>query len=302
MRLDPHIDRATWDIALATRPAALQQDWCYGQAMASLGAGVKRVGLLDGQTLVGLAQFTNRRMGGLVSMAACTRGPVWLGDVDAETRADGYRALKSGLDLGWPRVTLVSPDETVPAGVNRMKRVMTGYSTVMLDLRPSEDKLRAGLHPKWRNSLKAAGKVRFDIVRNGTKPAQLAWLMGAEEAQRQDRGYRATPAALVPAYLDAKGDRDAALVLRADIGKTKAAAMLFLVHGCAATYHMGWLNREVKAPGAHNLLMWDAIRRLREMGVLQLDLGGVNTVSGAGIARFKIGTGGEVVTRGGSWT
>ena len=43
-------------------------------------------------------------------------------------------------------------------------------------------------------------------------------------------------------------------------------------------------------------MLWQAMDLLRQRGVVQLDLGGVNTVSGAGIARFKIGTGGRVVT------
>ena len=52
----------------------------------------------------------------------------------------------------------------------------------------------------------------------------------------------------------------------------------------------------MKNLGAHNLLLWRAMLALRERGVRVLDLGGVDTGRGAGLARFKIGTGGEVVT------
>ena len=37
--------------------------------------------------------------------------------------------------------------------------------------------------------------------------------------------------------------------------------------------------------------------RLKEEGYSVLDLGGVNTASGAGIARFKLGTGGSLIQR-----
>jgi lipid II:glycine glycyltransferase (peptidoglycan interpeptide bridge formation enzyme) len=72
--------------------------------------------------------------------------------------------------------------------------------------------------------------------------------------------------------------------------------MLFLVHGEAATYQIGWVGDAGRDLGAHNLLLWQAILKLRERGVRVLDLGGVDTARGAGLARFKIGTGGEVVT------
>jgi hypothetical protein len=262
---------------------------------------VRRVGILDGNTLVGLAQFTTRRIAGVVHTALCSRGPVWLAEVDSAGRAEIFRAFRRGLGLGWPRVTLVSPDEAHPAGVERMKRVMTGYSTVLLDLTQDMEALRAGLDGKWRNRLNAAEKANLRIQQNGTKPAQYRWLLETEEGQRTSRGYRATPASLVPAYAEAKGDRSGLLILRADDGRRKTAAMLFLIHGRAATYHIGWTDETGRASGAHNLVLWHAVQALRERGAVQLDLGGVNTVSGAGIARFKIGTGGRVVTLGGTY-
>ena len=301
MKLDPEISRPVWDAALAQAPAALQQDWCYGEAMRGLGADVRRVGLVERGTLIGLAQFTARRIGGVVSMAVCTRGPVWLEPVDEGLARKAHSALKSGLGLGWPRITLVTPDAVNPVGVRGMKRVMTGYSTVLLDLERTDEDLRAALDGKWRNRLNSAEKASFQVRENSTKIAQYRWILETEEGQRQARGYRATPASLVPAYVEAKQDRNSLLILRADEGKSKTAAMMFLIHGCAATYHMGWASETGRKSGAHNRLLWEALGHLRSRGVRQLDLGGVNTVSGAGIARFKLGTGGRVVTLGGTY-
>ena len=89
--------------------------------------------------------------------------------------------------------------------------------------------------------------------------------------------------------------------MRADQGKDKVAAMLFLVHGTAATYHVGWSNDAGRDTNAHNLLLWRAFHELKERGVKQLDLGGINTRSLAGISRFKIGSGGQVVTYAGTF-
>ena len=48
--------------------------------------------------------------------------------------------------------------------------------------------------------------------------------------------------------------------------------------------------------------MWSkAMEELKARGIRRLDLGGVNTIRSAGIARFKMSTGGEVVTLAGTY-
>ncbi|MHA6287770.1 lipid II:glycine glycyltransferase FemX [Maricaulis sp. CAU 1757] len=301
MHLETAIDRATWDAALQDRVASLQQDWAYGQAIAGLGAGVSRVGIYINNQLVGLAQFTHRRMVGLVSVAVCTRGPVWLGDIDRKRKAEIHAALKRELGLARPRAILVSPDEEDAHGVERLTRVMTGYSTVLIDLQQEEDELRRRLDGKWRNQLASAERSSLSVQRNGSKPAQYRWLLQTEDGQRVSKGYQATPTELIPAFVEAKNERDSLLILRADEGREKVAAMLFLVHGAAATYHLGWNSAAGRKSGAHNLLLWHAMKALKERGVKSLDLGGVNTAHGAGIARFKLATGGRVVTLAGTY-
>ena len=298
MQIDLAIKQPTWDLALTATPAALQQDWSYGEAVTRLGGQVIRAGLIEDGVLVGLAQFTVRKIAGLVTMALCTRGPVWLEALPDTVKAKAYASLKTGLGLLWPRIVMFTPDEE---GADGARRVMTGHSTVMLDLDQTTEILRSGLEQKWRNNLNAAVKSDLKVVQGGAKLSQYRWLLASEEGQRAARGYRATPAALVPEFVEAQGNRDSLLILRVDEGKQRRAAMLFLIHGCAATYQIGWLDHENAPRGAHNLLLWQALQHLQKRGVRQLDLGGVNTTSGAGIARFKIGTGGRVTTLAGTF-
>ena len=75
MQIDLDIGRPTWDLALMARPAALQQDWSYGDAVRALGGTVLRAGLVADGVLIGVAQFTSRKIAGVVDMALCTRGP-----------------------------------------------------------------------------------------------------------------------------------------------------------------------------------------------------------------------------------
>ena len=115
------------------------------------------------------------------------------------------------------------------------------------------------------------------------------------------------PLELTERWQDAKaeganGDRGAGLaVFRADLGRDPAAGMLFLIHGRRATYHVGWTSDAGRDNAAHNLILWSAMKELKAKGVAVLDLGGVNTQSGAGIARFKLETGGAVLQRAGAY-
>jgi lipid II:glycine glycyltransferase (peptidoglycan interpeptide bridge formation enzyme) len=301
MDIDLNPDRKTWDAALRAQPAALQQDWAYGAALEAIGAQVIRAACHDNGRLVALAQITTRKIGFVLSLAVCTRGPVWIGDVDDATKACVFDALKTRIKLPRPRAVMFTPDGSDCTGTKRMKKVMTGFSTVLLDLDQDPDQLRKGFHGKWRNRLVSAEKSALSVQQNGAKPGQYRWLLDTEEGQRAARGYRATPSDMVPAFVEARGSRDALLIMRADLEREKAAAMMFLVHGSRATYHMGWSNETGRKLGAHNLLLWSALPELRARGVSQLDLGGLNTTTGAGIARFKIGTGGDVVTFAGTF-
>jgi hypothetical protein len=172
---------------------------------------------------------------------------------------------------------------------------------VLVDLSGSEEALRAALDGKWRNRLKAAEASALRVSRVGAKLRQYQFILDREEGQRARKGYQALPAALVPAYQAASADRDAVIALRADLGRACVAAMLFLKHGRAATYHMGWADAEGRRLNAHNLLLFEGYRVLKTAGVDQLDLGGVDTEDGAGLARFKLGAGGVPHTPAGTF-
>jgi hypothetical protein len=251
-----------------------------------------------------MAQFTVRRLAGLCSLALCSRGPVWRGGTSPAIRQAAIGRLRATLPMRWPRVCLVSPDDPDPAaaGLAGRHRMVTGYATVTLDLRPDPAGLRESLHGKWRNRLATAEKSPLRVQIMGTKPAQVQWLIDRDQAQQQHRGYQSLPADFVPTWQAVADEpRDTMMGLRADLGRDAAAAMLFLLHGRSATYYIGWSDDAGREHGAHNLLLWQAMLALRERGIEALDLGGIDTQRGAGIARFKIGSGGRVETFSGTW-
>ncbi|MEO1330849.1 MAG: GNAT family N-acetyltransferase [Pseudomonadota bacterium] len=293
--------RARWDKLHSAAGAALQQDWAFGDAFATFGNRALRAeAQVDGRT-VALAQFSVRSLGGFAEWALCTRGPVWLGAEDPDLRAEVIRRLRRDAPLKRPKASFFTPDEPDRPEIRAfwrgagLRRVMTGYSTVLVNLGQRLEDLRAGLHKKWRNRLTQAEAAPVTVRAAPAKLSRYAWLLREEEKQRSERGYAALPTALTPAYAQ-RGGSDRLTLLEAVHRGRPIAAMLFLRHGQAATYHIGWSDADGRRLGAHNLLLWSAFERLQAAGVRVLDLGGVDTERGAGLARFKLGAGGEVTT------
>jgi hypothetical protein len=293
------IDRPAWDKAHAEAGGALQQDWAYGTSLTVPGVTCHRAEvILDGET-VALAQFICRRYGFVLSVALCTRGPLWLTPVAADVRARIYQHIKRSLPLPRPRLALFSPEITDPtdASVARLMRVMTGYSTLFIDLTRSGEQLRAELDARWRNRLGAAEKSGITIVNDEVAPEYVKWLLTAELAQRAEKSFHGLPVAFVERYIQAgTTTKQTALILHAEHQQKRIAAMLFLLHGRVATYHMGWADQTGRETNAHKLILWRAFEILRARGFTTLDMGGVNTHDLPGISRFKLGMGGTVVT------
>ncbi len=295
-----------WEGFSREHGAALQQSWLYGEALARLGVRVHRVQASQDGKVVAVAQFMCRRIPGYLTLASCTRGPVWQVNLAALDRHELFRRLRREIPTPRLRVTLFSPDQTAEeiqaAEIKGMLRVMTGYSTVMLDLRQPVDVLRAALEGRWRNRLvKAEGERKLQVFTNSSL-TKCRELLEREASQRQARNFQGLPTDFVQAWIDAAGSPAAAFLLsRADFEGKTIAAMLFLLHGSVATYHIGWADDKGRELNAHNVLLWRAMAALRERQVQTLDLGGVNTRSLPGISRFKLGTGGAVRTLAGTY-
>ncbi len=289
----------------APGPTAYQQHWAYGEAAKELGGEVARAIIYDGDTPVALYQALQRKIW-KASLWLGMRGPVWLKDnLPIEQKASIYRQLRNGYPARWPSFHLLMPEEEeeedgtlVQAG---LRRIITGYATVIIDLSQEKDALMVALDGKWRNRLRTVQKSDIVIHKVGYKPAAYHWILMAEAAQRARIRYAALTPELVPIYQSHAG-KDSVIALRAEWKGQDIAAMLCLIHGHSATYHIGWSNAKGKEYNAHNLLLWEMICLLKKHGIRWFDLGGVNTEhDSAGIARFKIGTGGKVIQLTGSY-
>ena len=175
------------------------------------------------------------------------------------------------------------------------RQIMTAAHIAELDLAQPPDALRAAMHGKWRNRLVAAqAKHEHSVSHCAFEPSRDAWLLKAEAAQQKRRRYRALPPALTLAMSQAAPD-----ALR--IFTCCDAAMLFVLHGRRASYHIGFSGPQGRAASAHNRLLDAAMQTLPAFGIRWLELGTVDTEHSAGLARFKLGSGAQVRTLGGTW-
>ena len=297
-------DVDVWDQAHAAAAGPLQQDWAYGSTMVSLGARVLRARVEADGVVVAQAQFIVRQYSKFLSFALCTRGPMWLQPLAAHDKAQVYRRLRQSLPLGGLRFMVVTPDETLSEdlGLPRFRRVMTGYSTVLLDISQPLDVLRANLDSRWRQPLSHAESAGLNVQRMGTNPGQYRWLLDAEMQQRAERNIDGMPLVWFERYAESRKQPSRNLLsLRADMARDRLAGMMFLIHGQAATYQVGWTTQAGRETNAHHLMLWRGIEALQERGVRLLDLGGINTQRSAGVARFKMATGGTVKQLAGSY-
>jgi lipid II:glycine glycyltransferase (peptidoglycan interpeptide bridge formation enzyme) len=297
-------DMATWDQAHAQAAGALQQDWAYGSTRVAMGSSVLRAVVHADGAPVAMAQFIVRRFGRWAGFALCSRGPIWLQALSGSDKAQSYKAMRQSIPLPGLRFLMITPDEPQsPAlGLPHLRRIMTGYATVMLDISQPMDALRTNLDPRWRSPLSGAEKSELSIHRMGTNPGQYRWLLDADMQQRVTRGFQGYPDIFFERYAESrKQPSKNILSIRADLGRDRVAAMMFMLHGEAATYQVGWTSDAGRSLHAHHLILWKGIEELKERGIRQLDLGGVNTGRSAGIARFKMATGGVVKVLAGSY-
>ena len=302
------VEAPEWDALHRLAAGSLQQSWRYGQAMQALGIPCLRAGVHDGDhQLVGAAQFLCQRLPWIVRSALCSRGPLWHPACAAAQRAQAIGLIRSSLPLRRPRVAIFTPEldereaEREGNPCAGLRRVMTGYSTVLVDLRRSATDLRRRLDGNWRNRLSAVERSGLEVLDESGDDGAHEFIVAAEWDQRRRRGYFSLPRAFVAAWRAAGAGDSGTLLLSARQSGERVASALFLVHGRTATYHLGWTGPAGRQSHAHNLLLWRAFLELQAHGVDFLDLGGVETVREPGIARFKIGTGGRVCTFVGSY-
>lgn len=259
--------------------AALPQHPLFFRSLALMGASPDLIGTDDGPVIV-----VRRRFGPL-RLAAALRAP--------PLSAPSLRHLRrNGVRLCEPE----GPGNLRDAG---FRQVVTGASIAELDLSGDARARRARMDRKWRGHLNRAERAGLTLRDGAFAGRDAVWLVARELAQRRARRYRTLHPDFARAW--ATADPGAARLFVAEQEGERIAAMLFLIHGSAASYHIGWSGAAGRAVSAHHLLLARAGDWLAERGVGRIDLGTVDTGASPGLARFKLGSGARLRLLGGSW-
>ena len=295
-------DATAWDALLARRARApLEQSWAFGEAAAATrGWTTRRYQVGEGGTAYAMLQVSERRILGAVTLARLIRGPLWLGESPRPEELEAlYHAVRRHYrprrlrPLLWTPELPEDPGSEALLGRLGLRRMVTGYSTAWLDLRRSESELRAALHGKWRNALKAAEGAGLEIVCDDA--GALDWLLDRYDAKRRGRRFVAPDSAFVRSLVAALPSADRLCILQARLDGLPISGALFICHGGSATYEIAWSGPEGRRFEAQSLVLWRALLELKRRGMHWLDLGGL-TPAAAGLARFKLGLGAEPVT------
>ena len=302
-----------WDERFRTiRRSTLLQHFPFAQANRAVNQTGARHGIIriDGNE-AGLVQLSEVGViRNLFHAVSLDRGPLWFdGFGTAEHISAFFTAFARQFPRRMGRKIRLLPEvrdtsrnrRAVAASGFARRETMPGYETIWVDLTAPPDTLRANLNGKWRNILSKAERsgLEVDVDFEGESAA------GFLASYRQDRtakGYDGPSLKLLVELFRYMIPRREAVILNACAGGETVAAILVLVHGASATYQVGWTTPDGRRLGAHHRLLWQAMLTLRDAGISDFDLGGVNDATAAGVKRFKQGLGGTDVTLAGYYS
>jgi lipid II:glycine glycyltransferase (peptidoglycan interpeptide bridge formation enzyme) len=228
------------------------------------------------------------------------RGPLWFQDNPPKEYLDQFASLFAKT---FPRRILRrrrwlpewknSEEARTTLAKHGFKSKSQTYETIWLDLERSLPSIRAGLKQKWRNALNKGERAKLDIQVDWSG-ATTKLFLSFYERDRLEKKYRGRTVKFIAEEITTAKVFKEVLILWAIKDKKPAAGILVLLHGHSASYRVGWTTPAGRNCNAHNVLLWEAIKILKDVDIHQFDLGGVEPQTADGLTRFKAGLGGDV--------
>lgn len=284
------VTEETWyDIMRRVGQSTLTQDWSYGGVKASEeGWKVERALIRCGGKVVGGVQVLVKYH----AVVRGNRGPLLLPEYRTpENVLSVIRQVKKrfGFKVYFWQTDLVNTPVVWNHLVNHSWYLYgrQGARSAWVDLRVSEESLRKGLKSKWRNQMTSAEKSGMQFAEWKDHFTEVISLYEENMRRKQFQGI---PVTLLKALFQQKNCPLVAYSVRNREGELLAFDVVY-IHGCAATYLIGWNSEEGRKQNANNMLLFRAMLDLKNKGIEWFDLGGIDEIHTPQIAKFKRGIG-----------
>ena len=307
--VEGQFSQAEWtDIVSGFEDLSLMQTWEYGAAFSTderwhIVRGVfERAG-----ERVGALQAVTRRApvlaGGLVWI---NRGPLWRrsGGTDPRIVGDMLRALRRHWVEDRAMYIRIAPaagaNELDPASVESAGYCIApdgnGWVSARLDLSLSLDALRAGLDKTWRNSLANAERRGLEVLPDSAESFDLVLSIYTKQHEAHPYQTTVTPEFLRRLQSRLPSGRKLLALSARDRGQSLGGVLIAL-YGSTGEYLVGAIEDAGRAVNVGQLLVWEAVSRLKALGCRCLDLGGMDPrYTSEGVMRFKSGLNGQPYT------
>lgn len=288
--------------------ATLLQSYYYAQAIREIHKQGVRHGLIkiDGIE-AGIVQVQEVKLfGQAIHGISIDRGPLWF---DGFGKADHLNVFAETLNSQFPnrfgrkrRVIYEFFDKKHLLNFKNWKKINKSkeYKTFFINISKEIDNLRGNLKKNWRNVLNKAEKNNLSIEID-EKLSTLGALLQNYLHDRMEKRYAgASPKFLASLSKFAAMNKQCFILNAVEDGETIASILIYM-HGNGATYQVGWTTPYGREKGASHLLLWQAIKILKERGITEFDLGGHNDDT-EGLYTFKKGLGGQEIALIGSYS
>lgn len=241
------------------------------------------------------------------------------------TRSGGILAIRHDLPFGYhywyiPRSVLDAPrlgalaEQARTAGAmflkvdpvillppipyrSRPSHSLQPSETILVNCRKTDAELFAAMHPKTRYNIRLAERhgMTVRILRPPVSEKDIRSFYGLLVKTAERDGFHLHPAEHYRILFRVASDAFRNILFIAEFEGTSIAAVLVNCYAPSrtATYLHGGSSHAHRSLMAPHLLHWRVIRRIREEGLDDYDLGGVDERRWPGLTRFKLGFRGE---------
>lgn len=283
------------------RRSNLLQTIPYARSQRIIASQTMRRGLIniDGKEAGLVMVLDASLLWGLFQAVIIDRGPLWFGGFGSAVH---IKLFLEELRLTYPsrfgRKRRFIPEMQDSPALHSMilqsgfEKAGPGYETIWLDLTSGEDTLKAAMKKNWRGALHKAERSEMEIIWDN-RGSLLDWFIAGYAADKGDKAYFGLPPQNLHKMARFFADTKSLIIGQSMVeGKPIAGIMLFL-HGKSATYQAGWSTDKGRENNAHHRLLWEAVNVLKQQGIEDLDLGGINEEHAQGVTQFKSGLGGQ---------